>query len=367
MHAVSLACAWLFSSVGYADDVATSLYLRSDSDTTLVVSPRARVRTTLGDSTRAELAYAIDVWTSASIDIRTAASRAVTEQRDEIDANLQHELTDLTLSASYRYSTENDYESHTGSASASYDMADNNTTLAANGYYGADVVGRTGDPGFARPLNSFGGRLSLTQVIDPKTLLQGAYEIGVLNGYQASPYRFVGFGGDGYGCRVAVLCLPEQVPERRIRHAFVIDGLRALSDQTSLGLGYRLYLDDWGLSSHTLQAVFSWLPGTDSKLALHGRVYRQTAVDFYRSAYGVGAEQGDLFTRDRELSALTSLKLGADYTHTFEVGDDGILLRASIAAAIGGFNYDDFVGLSDPQALLDVSVLELTTAITVDL
>lgn len=357
----------VFASSGHADDVATSLYIRNDSDTTLVVSPRTRVRTSLGERTRAELAYAIDIWTSASIDIRTAASRAVTEQRDEIDANLQHELTDLTLSGSYRYSTENDYESHTGSVSASLDMADNNTTLAANGYYGADVVGRAGDPGFARSLISLGGRLSLTQVIDPKTLVQGAYELGVLNGYQASPYRFVGFGGDGYGCRVAVLCLPEQVPEQRMRHALVIDGRRALSDSTSLGLGYRLYFDDWGLSSHTLQGVFSWLPDTESKLALHGRLYLQSAVDFYRRSYALGPEQSNLYTRDRELSALSSFKLGADYTRTFEIGSEGVLLRASIAAAVGGFNYADFVGLTDTQTFLDVSVLELTSAITVDL
>lgn len=347
---------------GHADEVGTSLYIRNDSDTTLVVSPRARVLTTIGESTRAELTYAIDIWTSASIDIRTAASLSVTEQRDEIDASLQHDLTDLTFSAGYRYSTENDYESHTGSGSISYDMADNNTTLAANGYFGSDTVGRAGDPGFARALTSYGGRVSLTQVVDPKTLVQGAYEFGALNGYQASPYRFVGFGGDGYGCRGAVLCLPELLPQQRARHAFVIDGRHALSDSTSVGAGYRLYLDDWGLSSHTLQAVLAWLPDAESKLSLTGRLYLQSAADFYQQTYALGAEQNNaLHTRDRELSALSSYKLGADYTRAFEIGSEGILLRASLAAAVGQYNYNEFVGLSTVQ------VFELTAAITVDL
>lgn len=358
---LSLLSILLGANTGHADEVATSLYIRTDSDTTVVVSPRARVRTSLGESTHAELAYAIDVWTSASIDIRTAASLSVTEQRDEINANLQHEFTDLTVTGNYRYSTENDYESHTGSGSLSYDMADNNTTLAVNGYVGSDVVGRAGDPGFARGLNSYGGRVSLTQVIDPKTLLQGAYELGVLDGYQASPYRFVGFGGDGYGCRGAVSCLPEQVPGQRMRHAFVLDGRRALSDTTSIGAGYRLYVDDWGLSSHTLQGVLAWLPDDASKLSLHGRIYFQSAVNFYQAAYAIGDEQKHLYTRDRELSSLSSYKLGANYTRTFEVGSDGILLRASLAAAVGMYSYSEFVGLTSVQ------MLELTAAITVDL
>jgi hypothetical protein len=348
---------------GRADEVATSLYIRNDSDTTLVVSPRARVRTALGESTHAELAYAIDIWTSASIDIRTAASLSVTEQRDEIDASIQHDLTDLTFTGSYRYSTENDYESHTGSGSVSYDMADNNTTLAANGYLGADTVGRAGDPGFARGLTSYGARLSLTQVIDPKTVLQGAYEFGVLDGYQASPYRFVGFGGDGYGCRGAVLCLPELLPQQRTRHALVLDGRRALSDTVSIGVGYRFYFDSWGLSSHTLQSVLAWLPDDLSKFSLTGRVYAQSAADFYQEIYAVGAEQNNaLHTRDRELSKLSSYKLGADYTRSFEIGSEGILLRASVAAAVGQYSYDQFVGLRN-----GVRVIELTTALTVDL
>lgn len=361
-----VSCALLtlaFPFPGHADDVGTSLYIRSDSDTTLVVSPRARVRTTLGETTSAELTYAVDIWTSASIDIRTAASLSVTEQRDEINASLQHELTDLTFSGSYRYSTENDYESHTGSGAVSLDLADNNTTLAASSYFGSDVAGRAGDPGFARGLTSFGGRFSFTQVIDPKTLIQATYDLGYFDGYQASPYRFVGFGGDGYGCRGAVLCLPERTPGQRFRHALVIESRRALTDTLSIGGGYRFYIDNWSLTSHTLQGTFAWLPDSESKLSVNGRLYLQSGVDFYRRVYTfeAGQDVNALYTRDRELSALQSYKLGADYTRSFEVGSEGILLRASIAASVGTFNYDDFVGLDSVQAL------ELTAAITVDL
>jgi hypothetical protein len=158
-----------------------------------------------------------------------------------------------------------------------------------------------------------------------------------------------------------MLCLPELIPEQRLRHALVVDARHALSDSASIGAGYRLYLDGWGVSSHTLQGVLAWLPDSVSRLSLHGRLYAQFGASFYRRSYAVGAEQTSFYTRDRELSDLTSYKLGVDYTRTFEIGSEGILLRTSLAAAVGAYNYGDFVGLSS------VSVLELTAAITVDL
>src|SRR4051812_49014311 len=111
-----------------ADALSSAVFVRSDSDHTVVVSPRARVEKRVGDATSVDVSYAADVWTSASIDIRASASRPVTEQRDELDFALSHELDDLTLTATYRYSAENDYESHGGSAGGTLDLADNNTT-----------------------------------------------------------------------------------------------------------------------------------------------------------------------------------------------------------------------------------------------
>src|SRR5262245_22825665 len=92
-------CWWLFAfgciavpARSRAQEAATAIYGRTDSDQTVVVAPRLRVQAALAESTRASVVYAVDVWTSASIDIRTSASKVpVTEQRDEIDASLDHE------------------------------------------------------------------------------------------------------------------------------------------------------------------------------------------------------------------------------------------------------------------------------------
>src|SRR5262249_47201830 len=149
-----------------ADSLASSVFVRTDSDKTLVVSPRAHVDKHLDEATTLDVSYAADIWTSASIDIRTSASKLlpgggvepITEQRDELDFALAHQFEDVNLSASYRYSVENDYQSHGATAGASIDLADKATTLGVNAYTFLDSVGRSGDPMFDRGLTTFGTR-----------------------------------------------------------------------------------------------------------------------------------------------------------------------------------------------------------------
>src|SRR5690348_10972572 len=96
-----------------AQEVGTALYVRTDSDRTTVIAPRLRGSVTIEEQTTLGVVYAVDVWTSASIDIMTSASQVpVTEQRDELNVSADHELTDVTLSLAYRYSVEPDYVSH---------------------------------------------------------------------------------------------------------------------------------------------------------------------------------------------------------------------------------------------------------------
>src|SRR5690242_122617 len=110
-----LACV-LSPRASRADQLSSAIYVRSDSDETTVVAPRLHAQLPLEETTNLNFTYAVDVWTSASIDIMTSASKVpVTEQRDEIDVAVDHAFDDITLSGSYRYSTEPDYLSNGGS------------------------------------------------------------------------------------------------------------------------------------------------------------------------------------------------------------------------------------------------------------
>jgi hypothetical protein len=334
-----------------ADSVTSGVFVRGDTDRTIVVSPRIHVDQTIVKATRLDVSYSADVWTSASVDIRASASLPVTEQRDELDLGLTHEFADLTLSGGYRYSVENDYISHGLSGGASLDLADNNSTLAIGGYLFGDTVGRAGWPQIARSLVTVGTRLSFTQLLGTATLGQLTYEIGYLDGYQASPYRFVGFGGTGFGCELAIMCLPEHEPDTRMRQAAALILRQGLSDRLSAAGSYRLYRDSWGLLSHTWSAQLGWLLSDDSLVSLRYRFYWQSGVNFYREIYQDISNSDGYTTRDREQSPMSDHRLGAELEHRVALDARGskLVFRASVGGYL--FSYPLFVGLRQSKAL----------------
>jgi Protein of unknown function (DUF3570) len=353
---LTAACAFWVASARADDSLSSAVYVRTDSDHTVVVSPLARAHKTVFEDTSVDVQYTADVWTSASVDVRASASLPVTEQRDELEGTISHEFTDLTLAGTYRYSVENDYTSHAGFATVSYDFADNNATLALNAFALFDTVGRAGYPGFSRRLDTAGARLSFTQVIDTRTLAQLTYELARMDGFQASPYRKVGIDGTGFGCVGASLCLDEHEPETRMRHAVAVVARRALTDAWSAGATYRFIFDDWGLKSHTALVQLGLVLGEDSLLSLRYRFYTQTGVDFYSRVYRAPMTPGAYMTRDREQSPMRDQRLALDWEQKAHVGQDLILAITSSAAG-SIFQYDNFVGLRQAYAL------ELTLAV----
>jgi hypothetical protein len=357
---LSIWVVWFAPICARADALAAATYVRTDTDSTLVVSPRARASKRVAERTEIDATYAADIWTSASIDIRASASKPVTEQRNELDFGVSHELEDLTLNGSYRYSSENDYESHGVSGGTAFSFADKNSTLAASGYLFQDAVGRSGDRTFSRALSTVGGRLTFTQVFDPSMLGQLSYELVHLDGYQASPYRFVGIGGTGFGCFQAVLCLPEHQPSLRTRHAIAGTLRRALGDVVSLGVNYRLIADDWGLTSHTAAAQLGFMLGANSTLTLRYRFYVQSGVSFYAAVYRMPPNSTTYTTRDREQSPMHDHRVGLDFQQRAPFGDGRMRLVVTTGVGADIYTYDNFVGLRQTSAL------ELTLALALE-
>lgn len=361
-----VALMWWLPKLSSAQELGSSLYMRSDTDGTTVISPRLRAAGQVDSETRVDASYTVDVWSSASIDIRSAATKRIYEQRDELDFAASHIIDSSTLSASYRYSKENDYESHGGTASLSQDFAEKatNLLLSLSGIF--DTVGRSGDTDFAKPLSTLGARAALTQILDPEMLVQLSYDIFLLNGFQESPYRKVRLldssvpgcvppedplslaATDLNGCRIY-----EKVPDSRMRHAFAIQGRRSLGSDMSIGLGYRFYLDNWNLKSHTVEARIAYLPSDDVTLTLRYRFYTQGAASFYKPYY---TDSDTDRTNDRELSSLTSHRIGLDAEREFSVGP--LTINGALSAGITHYDYAEFPGLSTVQAF------ELTTALS---
>jgi hypothetical protein len=359
VHAFVFLLAVLGCATAHAQtEASTTLYIRTDTDHTTVVTPRLHVAAPVAEGTRLDLVYTVDVWTSASVDIRASASKPITERRDEIHANLSHEFQDLTLSGGYRYSTEPDYQSHAVFANASFDLADNSATLSFGGSVSLDTVGRVGYPSFSRPTQSYSLQASYLQVLDPRTLLQFVYEFGYADGYLASPYRFVGIGSPDGTCNwpggqgSLEYCVPESNPDERMRHAVLAQFRRALGEDISLGLAYRFYIDDWQMLSHTVLADLSWNMGNDTLLVLRYRFYLQNAAFQYQPTYAADyLDTHHFVTRDKELSAFTTHRFALELEHNWNVGDLGQKLKALVVLAPSIYLYQNFIPLKHIEAL----------------
>lgn len=332
----------------------TSVYVRTDTDKTTVVAPRWHVGAPVADRTRVDFVYTADVWTSASIDIRTSASkRPVTEQRDEINTTVTQEWDDFSLSGTYRYSHEYDYQSHGGTLSGSYAMAEKSTTLDFRVGATFDAVGRAGDQNFNRNVRNLNFRLGLTQLIDQNTFVQAGYEIMDSNGFNSSAYRYVGFGATNGLCNQPdkMYCVPERNPTDRMKHAIVASGRRALGESFSVGLGYRFYLDNWAVSSHTGTVELGWLAGHDLLIALRYRFYMQAAAKHYKRRFEyIDAQTMPAFSNDKELSAFMAHRLALDVEKDVELDDQGHKLSVVLSVAPSVFMYSNYAPLSQISA-----------------
>lgn len=234
----------------------------------------------------------VDVVSTASVDVVAAATRVWHETRYEGGARAGLGLGAADLGLGAVVSAENDWSSLGVRATLGLDLAQKNARLEGSWSTTANAVGRAADPAFEESLRVHSLQLGATQLLDARTLVGASYTLGVLDGYQSSPYRFVTTSD----ARFSVL---ERHPDGRIRHALTLRALRALGRHASAEVAYRLYGDDWGVLSHTLTATLRLELGRAWELRLRARAYSQGAAAFFRGWY---AQPARYMTADRELS-----------------------------------------------------------------
>ncbi len=344
-----LAMAMASPPVPVGGEARGGVYVRTDSDHTTVVSPRAHLRQQLGGPrTTLDISYSLDAWTSASVDIRTAATSTVRENRHEGVAGVERTRDNKSWSVAYRLSHEPDYLANSVSLAGQVELAQRTVTLSGRLLGALDRIGRAGDGDFREPLQTGGALLSAAFVPTRSAVLQLAYELRGALGYMASPYRFVALGGDGLCAADSDFCLPETHPRRRTRHALAARGRQALGRHLALAGSYRFYIDSWRLRAHTAALELAATPARPALLALEYRVHAQSGAYFYRARY-LSSGPGGYFTRDRELSSLISHRLALRATYTRPLRRGALELGALVAGTRIG--YDDFVGLARVTAL----------------
>jgi hypothetical protein len=292
------------AGTAHADDsfvAKTQVY--TDSDHTTVVSPLVALSRDAWSGGTLNAGYVADVVSSASIDVVTNATKKMTDFRSEISAGLTQKLRATTLSGSYIYSVENDYESHNVELGLSQDLFEKNTTLGLGYTLAFNSVGRSGDQLFHRHLDVNGLSASWTQVLGRSTIGQLSYSFSYNDGFQSSPYRFVPVarleGGIAYK-------VPETDPTIRMRHAAVIGLNQHLFTDSAIQADYRFYIDSWGVAAHTIQLRY-FVTWKDVTLRIRERFYYQGSADFFRPHYDTVQQ---FMTTDRELSTFLSNILG---------------------------------------------------------
>jgi hypothetical protein len=323
LAAVALTAASARASADEPNSLSFDTLFYSDTDNVLVVSPQVAAHRALDDEGgEASARVAVDVISAASVDVVSQATTRFTEIRKEAALAASHRIRSFLPALRYRLSDEPDYRSHSFGAGLSRDLAGHDTTVAVSYDLALDTVGRSDTPFsvWSRHLSSHAAEISLSQVLGPRTVVRAAYSLTLQDGYMEKPYRYVPLfdaavladversGMSLDADQVDTYRLPErppeEVPERRTRHALAARGLRYVPGLGALQLDYRYYIDSWGVQAHTLDAVLK-VPLGRFRLDIEDRFHFQTAADFWSRVYTVDGD-GQIPTwrsLDRELGS----------------------------------------------------------------
>lgn len=325
----ALAAVLLSPAVLPADEVEVhgKVSVYQDDDATTVVSPRTRVQARPAEGWTIAAGWAADVTTSASVDVTTSATRAWRETRNEAFGSVATTQGDVSANAGAVYSTENDWRSLGLGGGGAVELLQRNLTLS--GHYGLslETVGRNDDEGYARPLTVHTLEVGAAQLLSPEAVGSITYTVSAAHGALQSPYRYVPIAG-------GVSVVPERHPDARLRQAVTLRLNHHVFRDSAVQADYRLYVDDWGVLSHTagVRYLVHFDPGLTLRLRVRG--YLQGAADFYRDDYD---ELVTYVSADRELSRILGVMAGAKLAYRLE--GVGPIEHLDVDAKVDVFRY----------------------------
>lgn len=334
----------------------------TDTDNVQAYTPSVSVRRLLdAEGSQIGARAAVDVVSAASVDVVSHATTRFEEARTEAQLDAAGAFGDHLLSVAYRFSWEPDYLSNGVTAGWRTRLGTADSVLDLTYGLTWDVVGRTGTPwsAFAEELFTHRASLALTQNLGPGTVLRVVYTLTAQDGYLEKPYRYVPLF-DPAAVQSARLDLgtfdaarlpyrpPESVPDRRIGHALgarIVQYLEPIDG--SLRVDYQIYVDDWLVTSHVLEAMV--LATFDPlRLGVYGRGDVQSGASFWRREYTVDGE-GEI-PRWRSLDR----DLGSYYSITGGVRGELFSEEWSgyVDTALMYTHWDDFLLLDERLAVL---------------
>lgn len=241
-------------------------------------------------------------------------------------------------------SREYDYQSLGVSSLFAKNVNNANTTFTFGGAFGVDFIKPVGDapvPFSAMQTvranrdgrssdeskNLFDVITGVTQIIDENSLFQFNYSFSAAQGYLTDPYKVVSIVDSLTGEVVfensEVPTLPtvvyEKRPDSRTKHSFYGQYKRMLPGSGDvLDTSYRFMVDDWGISSHTLDFKYRKTLPKRYFLQPHIRLYQQSAADFYTPFFLTSnspdtGNANSYASADYRLADFSGITLGLEY------------------------------------------------------
>jgi len=352
------------------EDRTDLLYHRYQGGGITVQGPSLLIQKKITDNFAINANYYEDLISSASIDVKLAAS-PYKETRKQKSAGFQYLHGKSTYSAGIINSVEPDYRSNTTYYSVSQDMFGDLSTLTLTYKRGWDKVykdlkdaqgqiinqpdfggfDKDGNPISFKDADHRGYSVGLSQILTRNLIMSLNYEVLTDQGYLQSPYREILFldptTGLGYGKADQVY------PNTRTSNAGSVQMKYFLPYRAAVSGQYRYFQDTWGIVAHTFEIGYTqpaW-----RKWILDGslRYYTQNAATFYSDLFP-RADFQNFEARDRELAAFNSISAGIGASYEFAIPRLPWINRSTANIRIDHLyiNYKDYRNalLIDPTA-----------------
>jgi hypothetical protein len=212
-------------------------------------------------------------FTSANIDgnpiVSLSGASGIDDKRSELSVGGRYYLENGTIGANVGYSEEDDYKAIYFGIDGERHFNNDLTTVAIGFSYSSDELFLTDAVLFNRVIDedkrSASLVASISQVINQVSTIQSAISITELNGFLSDPYK-----------------LRDVRPDDKTQFAWSTSYRRFFDfANAALHIDYRLYHDDFGISSHTLELAWHQNLNRSWQLVPAVRYYSQSAADFF--------------------------------------------------------------------------------------
>lgn len=292
------------------------------SEQLTVLAPMAELTVRQGASVTHRLAVPVDIVSAASPDAVDAMS----------SASRWNEAASLDLTTTYQATPhssafvrglihlEENFRAYGFGTGFAHGFAEDNTTLAVSlntiidWFDTYDIQGFYLEHVWRTTTNANAG---VTQLLSPTTVANLSYGVTVQHRHLGVTTNSVPLADLSRG--------PELLPSLRHRHAFAGQLVQWLPWNAALHASYRLYVDNWGITAHTLETQLYQRLTPQFYLRASYRLHQQSAADFF-STFAMPSDPHR--TADSDLADFTAHEGGGKLV--LELGDVGGVREVTI-------------------------------------